>query len=167
MTDQLTRQAQEIFAAAKEVRIPQNVQVIVENSVAKTREAYSTMNSAAKDGVKVLEDVMVAAHAGAKTIGEKILRNTETNAEAAFDAARAISRAGTLPEVVSLQTSFLQNQFAVASAQTKEQVSCASEHRGVFHRCRLFGLAHEVARQNRRQRAQRATKERRGHHPLS
>jgi hypothetical protein len=120
MTDQFTQQAQEIFAAAKEVRIPQNVQVIVENSVAKTREAYSTMNSAAKDGVKVLEDVMVAAHAGAKTIGEKILRNTETNAEAAFDAARAISRAGTLPEVVGLQTIFLQNQFAVASAQTKE-----------------------------------------------
>ena len=120
MTDQLNRQAQEIFAAAKEVRIPQNVQVIVENSVAKTREAYSTMNSAAKDGVKVLEDVMVAAHAGAKTIGEKILRNTEANAEAAFDVARAISRAGTLPEVVLLQTSFLQNQFAVASAQTKE-----------------------------------------------
>jgi hypothetical protein len=120
MTDQLTRQAQEIFAAAKEVRIPQNVQVIVENSVAKTREAYSTMNSAAKDGVRVLEDVMVAAHAGAKTIGEKILCNTETNTEAAFDAARAISRAGTLPEVVRLQTSFLQNQFAVASAQTKE-----------------------------------------------
>ena len=120
MTDQFIRQAQEIFAAAKETRIPENVQAIVENSVAKTREAYSTMNSAAKDGVKVLEDVMVAAHAGAKTIGEKIIRNTETNAEAAFDAARAISRAGTLPEVVRLQTSFLQNQFAVASAQTKE-----------------------------------------------
>ena len=120
MTDQFTRQAQEIFAAAKEARIPENVQAIVENSVAKTREAYSTMNSAAKDGVKVLEDVMVAAHAGAKTIGEKILRNTEANAEAAFDAARAISRAGTLPEVIRLQTSFLQNQFAVASAQTKE-----------------------------------------------
>ena len=120
MTDQFTRQAQEIFAAAKEVRIPENVQAIVENSVAKTREAYSTMNSAAKDGVKVLEDVMVAAQVGAKTIGEKILRNTETNTEAAFDAARAISRAGTFPEVVRLQTSFLQNQFAVASAQTKE-----------------------------------------------
>ena len=104
----------------KKPEIPENVQAIVENSVAKTREAYSTMNSAAKDGVKVLEDVMVAAHAGAKTIGEKILRNTETNTEAAFDAARAISRAGTLPEVVRLQTSFLQNQFAVASAQTKE-----------------------------------------------
>jgi phasin len=127
MTDQFTRQAQEIFAAAKEARIPDNVQAIVENSVAKTREAYSTMNSAAKDGVKVLEDVMVAAHAGAKTIGEKILRNTEANAEAAFDVARAISRAGTLPEVVRLQTSFLQNQFAVASAQTKELLELSAK----------------------------------------
>jgi phasin len=127
MTDQFTRQAQEIFAAAKEARIPENVQAIVENSVAKTREAYSTMNSAAKDGVKVLEDVMVAAHAGAKTIGEKILRNTEANAEAAFDVARAISRAGTLPEVVRLQTSFLQNQFAVASAQTKELLELSAK----------------------------------------
>ena len=127
MTDQFTRQAQEIFAAAKEARIPDNVQAIVENSVAKTREAYSTMNSAAKDGVKVLEDVMVAAHARAKTIGEKILRNTETNAEAAFDVARAISRAGTLPEVVRLQTSFLQNQFAVASAQTKELLELSAK----------------------------------------
>ena len=127
MTDQFTRQAQEIFAAAKEARIPDNVQAIVENSVAKTREAYSTMNSAAKDGVKVLEGVMVAAHAGAKTIGEKILRNTEANAEAAFDVARAISRAGTLPEVVRLQTSFLQNQFAVASAQTKELLELSAK----------------------------------------
>ena len=127
MTDQFTRQAQEIFAAAKEARVPDNVQAIVENSVAKTREAYSTMNSAAKDGVKVLEDVMVAAHAGAKTIGEKILRNTEANAEAAFDVARAISRAGTLPEVVRLQTSFLQNQFAVASAQTKELLELSAK----------------------------------------
>ena len=42
-----------------------------ENSVAKIREAYSTMNSAPKDGVKVLEDVMVAAHAGAKTAAAK------------------------------------------------------------------------------------------------
>ena len=127
MTDQFTQQAQEIFAAAKEARVPANVQAIVENSVAKTREAYSTMNSAAKDGVKVLEDVMVAAHAGAKTIGEKILRNTEANAEAAFDVARAISRAGTLPEVVRLQTSFLQNQFAVASAQTKELLELSAK----------------------------------------
>ncbi|MGQ0671658.1 MAG: phasin family protein [Hyphomicrobium sp.] len=120
MNDQFTRQAQEMFAAAKDARIPENVQAFAEDSVAKTREAYSKINTVAKDGVKVLEDVMLAAHAGAKTIGEKVLRNAESNTEAAFDAAYAMARAKTLPEVARLQQTFMQQQFAAASAQTKE-----------------------------------------------
>jgi hypothetical protein len=67
-----------------------------------------------------MEDVMVAAHAGAKTIGEKVLRNTEINTEACFDAAQAIARAKTIPEAVRLQSNFVQQQLAVAGAQTKE-----------------------------------------------
>lgn len=120
MTDQFTRQAQEIFAAAKEARIPEQVQAMAEDGVNKARDTYAKINTVTKDGVKVLEDVMVAAHAGAKTIGEKVLRNTEVNTEAAFDAAQAIARAKTFPEVVRLQTSFLQQQMTAAGAQTKE-----------------------------------------------
>jgi phasin family protein len=67
-----------------------------------------------------MEDVMLATHAGAKTISEKVLRNTEVNTEALFDAAQAIARAKTLPEVLRLQTSFLQQQFAASTAQSKE-----------------------------------------------
>ena len=91
MNDQFTRQAQEMFAAAKDARIPENVQAVAEDSVAKTREAYAKINTVAKDNVKVMEDVMLAAHAGAKTISEKVLRNTETNTEAAFEAAHAMA----------------------------------------------------------------------------
>jgi phasin len=120
MNDQFTRQAQEMFAAAKDARIPENVQAFAEDSVAKTRDAYNKMNSVAKDGVKVLEDVMLATHAGAKTIGEKMLRNAEANTEAAFDAAHAIARAKTFPEVARLQQTYFQQQFAAASSQTKE-----------------------------------------------
>ena len=89
-------------------------------AVIKTREAYSKMTAAAKDGAKVLEDVMLASHAGAKAIGEKVLHNTVANTEAAFDAALAIARAKTLPEAARLQANFWQQQIAVASAQTKE-----------------------------------------------
>lgn len=120
MNDQFTRQAQEIFAAAKDARIPENVQAIAEDSVQKTREAYGKFTTVAKDGAKVFEDVVLTAQAGAKTIGEKVLRNAEINTEAAFDAAQAIARAKTIPEVARLQTSFLQQQLAVAGAQTKE-----------------------------------------------
>lgn len=120
MNDQFTRQAQEMLSAAKDARIPENIQAIAEDSVNKTREVYEKLNTVTKDGVKVVEDVMVAAHAGAKTIGEKVLRNTEVNTEAAFDAAQAIARAKTIPEAIRLQTTFMQQQMAVAGAQTKE-----------------------------------------------
>jgi hypothetical protein len=120
MNDQFTRQAQEMFAAAKDARIPENFQAIATDSVAKTREAYSKINAVTKDGVKVIEDVVLAAHAGAKTIGEKVMRNAEVNTEAAFEAAQAIAKAKTFPEVARLQTTFIQQQFAAAGAQTKE-----------------------------------------------
>ena len=119
MTDQFTRQVQEILTA-KDARIPENVKALAEDSVAKTRDAYSKMSTATRDGAKILENVMVSAQAGAKSIGEKVLRNAEANTEAVFDAAHAICRAATLPEIVRLQTSFVQKQLAAVSAQTKD-----------------------------------------------
>lgn len=115
-----TRQTQEFFSAAKEARIPDQVQAIAEDSVSKARETYGKFNTVAKDNAKVLEDVFAAAQAGAKSIGDKVLKNTETNAEAAFDAAQALARAKTLPEFLRLQTQFVQQQMTTAGAQSKE-----------------------------------------------
>ncbi|MCB1513993.1 MAG: phasin family protein [Hyphomicrobiaceae bacterium] len=120
MNEQFARQAQDMFAAAKDARIPENLQVMAEEGVVKTREAYQKMSAVAKDGAKVVEEVLLASQAGAKALGEKMLHNTAVNTEAAFDAAQAIARAKTLPEVVRLQADFLQQQFAVAGAQSKE-----------------------------------------------
>ncbi len=120
MNEQFTRQAQEIFNVAKDARIPENVQAFAEESVAKTREAYQKANAAAKDSVKVMEDVMLTAHAGARALGEKVMTNTAANTEAVFDAAQALARARTLPEAARLQADFMQQQMAIASAQTKE-----------------------------------------------
>lgn len=120
MNDQFTRQAQDMFAAAKDARIPENVQVFAEESISKTREAYNKFSVIAKDNAKVAEDVMLAAHAGAKAIGDKLMHNTTVNTEAAFDAAQAIARAKTLPEAARLQANFVQQQMAVAGAQTRE-----------------------------------------------
>ena len=131
MNEQFARQAQEMFNVAKDARIPENMQVFAEESVAKTREAYQKINAVAKDGVKVIEEVMLTAHAGARALGEKVLTNTAANTEAAFDAAQAIARARTLPEAARLQADFVQQQLAIASAQTKE----------------LFEMSAKVARQ--------------------
>lgn len=120
MNDQFTRQAQEIFAAAKDARIPENIQAIAEDGVAKTREAFDKLQTVSKDNVKTIENVMLTAQAGARTLGEKVLRNVEINAEAAFDAAEAIARAKTVPELIKLQTSYVQQQLTASANQTKE-----------------------------------------------
>jgi phasin len=104
---------------------------MAEDGVAKTREAYQKLQDVAKDNAKVVEEVVLAAQAGAKAIGEKVLHNTTVNTEAAFDAAQALARARSLPEAARLQADFVQQQLAAAGAQTKE----------------LFELSTKVARQ--------------------
>ena len=114
------RQTQDFFAAAKDARIPEQVQAIAEDSVSKARETYGKFNTVAKDGAKAFDEATVAAFAGAKSIGDKVLKNTENNTEAVFDAAQALARAKTLPELLRLQTAFVQQQFTAAGAQSKE-----------------------------------------------
>ncbi len=120
MNDQFTRQAQDMLAAAKEARIPENVQAFAEDSVAKSREAYTKMNAATQDGVKAVQEIMLATQAGAKSLGEKMLHTASVNAEAMFDAAEAMAKAKTMPEMARLQATFFQQQIAAASTQTKE-----------------------------------------------
>lgn len=131
MNEQFTRQAQDMFAAAKDARIPENIQAFAEESITKSREAFNKMQTVAEDNAKAVEEVMLAAQAGAKAIGEKVVHNTAVNAQAAFDAAESIARAKTVPEAARLQANFFQQQLAVAGAQTKE----------------LFELSTKVARQ--------------------
>lgn len=127
MNEQFAQTAKEAFNAAKEARIPENVQAIAEESVAKSREAYQKLNAAAKDNMKAFEELITTAQAGARALGEKVLTNTAANAEAAFDAAQAIARARTLPEAARLQADFVQQQLSAASAQTKELLELSTK----------------------------------------
>lgn len=122
-----TRQAQEMFTAGKDARIPENMSAFAEDAVNKSREVYSKFAAAAKDNVKVVEDVVLTAQAGAKSIGEKLVANTLANTDAVFDAAQAIAKAKTFPEVARLQANFFQQQFAAAGAQTKELFELSSK----------------------------------------
>jgi len=120
MNKPITRRAQEMLNAAMVGRIPENVRMIAEDSVAKSRSVYSKIGIVTKDGMKALEEVIDVANRGAKTIGEKILRNTEANVEAALDAAEDIARAKTLPEVATLQADFVMQQLTIVGTQALE-----------------------------------------------
>ena len=127
MNDQFTRQAQEMFSAAKDARIPENIQAFAEDSVKKSREFYQKFNETARDNVTAVEEFMLASHAGAKSVTEKLMQNATTNTESAFDAAQAIARATTLPEATRLQADFFQNQMAAVTQQTKELFELSSK----------------------------------------
>ena len=94
-------------------------------------EAYQKLNSVAQENVKTTEEIVLAAHAGTKAIGEKVMSNAVANTEAMFDAAKAMARAKTLPEAARMQADFFQQQTTAASTQTKE----------------LFELSAKVAKQ--------------------
>jgi phasin family protein len=53
-------------------------------------------------------------------LNEKLVQNLTANFEATFTAAHAIATAKSLPEIVKLQTDFLQKLTAQATEQTKE-----------------------------------------------
>ena len=140
--DDFARQAQDMFAAAKDAKIPENLQHFAEESVTKTREMFHKFNATAKDNAKVMEDVMLATTACNKSISEKVFQNTMANTEAAFDAAAAMAKCKTLPEAAQIQAKFLQSQMTIAGTQTKE----------------LFELSTKVAKQTFEMMNQAATK---------
>ena len=124
MNENLVRQAHEMLDAATHARLPENVQAFAEESLTKSRGAYEKVSALAKDNAKVVEELLVAAQAKAKTIGEKVVDNAVTNTEAAFAAAQAIARAKTLPEAARLQLEFVQTQLAVAGNRRRTSSPC-------------------------------------------
>lgn len=127
MTDQFARHAKEMFVVTNNARIPGNIQALAKDSVAKSRNAFDKLQSVSKDGTKTMEVVMLTAQAGARAIGEKVLRNIEFNADAAFGVAEAMARAQTVPEVLQLQARFVQEQLNASAKQAKELLELSSK----------------------------------------
>jgi hypothetical protein len=140
--EDFAKQAQDMFAAAKDAKIPENLQHFAEESVTKSREAFHKINAVAKDSAKTLEEVVLASTAGNKAISEKMFANTVLNTEALFDAAQAMAKAKTMPEAAQIQAKFFQQQMNVVGTQTKD----------------LFELSTKVAKQAFESMNQAATK---------
>ena len=107
--------------------MPDNFKAMAEEGVAKAREAYTQMSSAAQDGAKSFEEIVTVAQTGARQIGEKVLANVAANTSAAFDIAGAMAKCTTLADVGRLQAEFMQRQVAIAGEQTKELYQLSTE----------------------------------------
>ncbi len=120
MGQKFAKQTEEFFHAAENARMPESVQAMAEDGVAKSRAAYTMMASAAKDASKAMEEVASVTQNGARQIGEQVFANVSMNTEAAFKAAEMMARSRTLPEAAKVQAEFMQAQMAKATEQTRE-----------------------------------------------
>jgi len=104
----------------KDLRVPENVQVVAQQSVIASKEVYSKAAAAAQDGAKVMTEITDTAWGSTKILHDKIVQNMTANAEAAFDAAQAIATAKSLPEIAKLQSEFIQKLAVQATEQARE-----------------------------------------------
>jgi hypothetical protein len=114
---QMFGQAERLF---KDARVPEQVQAMAQEGVAKSRELYAKSSAAAQEGAKLLTEVAETAWSSTKVLNDKILQNVAANTEAMFDAAQAMARASSLPEVAKVQRDYLQQVAATTSVQAKE-----------------------------------------------
>jgi len=114
---QMFGQAEKLF---KDARVPEQVQAMAQEGVAKSRELYVKGAAAAQESAKLMTEVAETAWSSTKVLNDKIVQNLTANTAALFDAAQAMAKAGSLPEVAKLQGEYLQQMVATSSAQAKE-----------------------------------------------
>jgi hypothetical protein len=127
MNEQLARQTQEFLTAAVKTEVPNEVRLMALDGVAQLRDALGQWGVNAQKNAKMIEDMVAAAQAGAKTVRDQTLANFQTNTEAALAAADSLARAKTLPEAAHLQAKYVQNQLSDIAAQMRQLAELSAQ----------------------------------------
>lgn len=114
------------FEASK-TEIPVAFREFAELGVAKAKETYDKMKSAAEESTAVLEDTCTTAAKGVTAYNLKVIEAARTNANAAFDFAREFAGVKSLSEAVELSSAHARKQFESFSAQSKELTALAQK----------------------------------------
>ena len=106
--------------------LPEHVQAMAQEGVARSREFYRQSAAATHGGARLLAEVAETAWGSAKLLNDKVAQNMASNTEAAFNAAEACARAGSIQEIMTLQGDFVRQLLARTSEQTKEFVDLST-----------------------------------------
>jgi hypothetical protein len=106
--------------------LPEEVQAVALESIARSQEFYRRSAAAAQGGARLFAEVAETAWGSAKLLNAKVARNVASNTEAAFNAAEACAKAGSLLEIATLQGNFLRSLIAATNEQTKEFVDLST-----------------------------------------
>ncbi|HET9717952.1 MAG TPA: phasin [Pseudolabrys sp.] len=104
--------------------VPTALREFAEQGVARAKENYDKVKSAAEQVTEVLEDTCSKATMGYASYGRKLIEAARTNADTTFDFLTEVTGAKSYSEVVELYGKYLRTQFEAVIAQGKE----LSEH---------------------------------------
>ena len=116
MTDQYAKQFSNLFKA----QLPDQLQTLVQDGLAKSREVTVTSITVVKDGAAALGKASPVAPKEASALTAKAFEQVIENTESAYDAAQSIARAKSPVEAAQLQAKYVQSQFGRAGEQCKE-----------------------------------------------
>lgn len=116
MYDQFTKPFSEFF----KTQLPEQLQTMAHDGLAKSRDVALQSIAVAKDGAEAFGKACPVAPKEASALTAKAFAQVIENTESAYEVAQSIARAKSPVEVAQLQAKYMQNQFSRAGEQAKE-----------------------------------------------
>lgn len=110
----------DLYTTLFKVQLPEQLQTLVQDGLAKSREVALQSIAVAKDGAEAFGKISPVAPKEAGALTAKAFAQVIENTETAYDVAEAIARAKSPAEVAQIQAKYLQSQLSRASEQCKE-----------------------------------------------
>jgi phasin len=98
----------------------ESIMIVAEQGVEQAKLAFNGYLQATKEAVSTFEDWVKANQAGAQGISKKAMSYAERNVLSAFEFAQKIVQANDIPELMRMQTEFVQSQIQVLTEQIKD-----------------------------------------------
>ena len=121
-TSKTSRAAAEENAAIGTLRaeLPTSFVDLFDKSVARAKDAHEKVTSIVEHSTEAFEEAFSCANRGSAEYRVKLMEIARTNANLAFDLAREVLQAKSIPELFESTVSHQRKQLELAAAQMKE-----------------------------------------------
>jgi len=112
--------AENMASATLRPELPTSLMDLFEKSVARAKDAHEKVVHIVQHSAEAFEEAASCANRGSVEYRNKLMEIARANADAAFDLARDLVQAKTLPELFESTVAHQRKQLELASAQVKE-----------------------------------------------
>jgi phasin len=115
-----TPSEENIAAETLRTEVPSSVVDLLDKGLARAKDAHEKASAIFEHSTEAFEEVYTCAKRGSGEYQQKLLEIARHNANAAFDMARELAEAKTLPEMFERVLTYQRKQFEAFTAQVKD-----------------------------------------------